>query len=168
MPDTIALPKRTSALLIASSLTLALGACAGMQGSSTNATSTTSSGAGSKSSAAPSYQPVSDIPIPAGTKINTDKSLILGQDDNWVGKMVLVTDRTSTQTYTYYQDQMPNFGWHQISGIQGKTGIMTFTRADRAAMLEITPGTLSGSEVAITVSPRQGGAGAASMPEEKK
>jgi len=132
----------------------------GTQGSSTNATSTT------KSSTPAGYQPVSDVPIPSGTKINTDKSLIMGQGDNWVGRMVLVTDRPSTQTYTYYQEQMPTFGWAQVSGVQGKTGIMTFTRGERAATLEINPGTLSGSEVAITVSPRQGAA--AAVPADKK
>jgi len=111
---------------------------------------------------------VSDVPIPAGTKINTDKSVILGQGDKWFGRMVLVTDRPSTQAYTYYQEQMPTFGWEQVTAVQGKTSILTFTRGERAATLEINPGTLSGSEVAITVSPRQTGSAAAPAPTAEK
>lgn len=168
MPDTHSNYSFTAALVIASSLVLA--ACSSMPGSSSSSSSGASSSSGTSSSAKSSsaYQPVSDVPIPAGTKINTDKSVILGQGDKWFGRMVLVTDRPSTQAYTYYQEQMPTFGWEQVTAVQGKTSILTFTRADRAATLEINPGTLSGSEVAITVSPRQSGAAAPSAPTSDK
>lgn len=169
MPDTHSNYKLPVALVIASSLALA--ACSSMPGSSSSSSTTSSSSSSSSSSAkaAPnSYQPVSDVPIPGGTKINTDKSVILGQGDKWFGRMVLVTDRPSTQAYTYYQEQMPTFGWEPVTAVQGKTSIMTFTRGDRAATLEINSGTLSGSEVAITVSPRQAGAAAPAPTAEKK
>ena len=164
MPDTHSNYKLPVALVIASSLALA--ACSSMPGSSSSSSSSSST---SSAKAAPnSYQPVSDVPIPGGTKINTDKSVILGQGDKWFGRMVLVTDRPSTQAYTYYQEQMPTFGWEPVTAVQGKTSIMTFTRGDRGATLEITPGTLSGSEVAITVSPRQGNGAAPAPTAEKK
>lgn len=161
MPDTRSLRILSTAVSVTAAL--ALGACSSMPGSSggSSTSSSSSSSTTSKSAAAPSYQPVSDVPIPGGTKINTEKSLILGQGDKWVGRMVLVMDRPSTQAYTYYLEQMPSFGWEQVSAVQGKTSTMTFTRGDRAANLEIVPSTFSGSEVAITVSPRQGAAAAA-------
>lgn len=168
MPDTNSLrPFRTA---LAVSAALALAACSSMPGSSSSGSTSTTSTSTAKSSAPAPYQPVSDIPIPGGTKINTEKSLILGQGDRWVGRMVLVTDRPSTQTYTYYLEQMPTFGWEQVSAVQGKTSVMTFTRADRAATLEIVPSTFSGSEVSITVSPRQGSGapGAPAAAPEKK
>ena len=161
MPDTRPLHQVALALSVTAALTL--GACSSMPDSSSSSSSSSSKSAGSTA-----YQPVSDVPIPAGTKINTDKSLILGQGDKWVGRMVLVMDRPSTQAYTYYLEQMPTFGWEQVSAVQGKTSVATFTRAERAATLEITSGTLSGSEVSITVSPRQAGATAAPAAPEKK
>ncbi len=163
MPDTRSLRILSTAVSVTAAL--AIGACSSMPGSSGgSSTSSTSSSTATKSTAAPSYQPVSDVPIPAGTKINTEKSLILGAGDKWVGRMVLVTDRPSTQAYTYYLEQMPTFGWEQVSAVQGKTSTMTFTRGDRAANLEIVPSTFSGSEVSITVSPRQGAAAAPAAP----
>jgi hypothetical protein len=163
MPDTHSNYTIPVALVVASSLALA--ACSSMPGSSSSSSSSSTSSSAKASSA---YQPVSDVPIPAGTKINTDKSVILGQGDKWFGRMVLVTDRPSTQAYTYYQEQMPTFGWEQVTAVQGKTSILTFTRGERAATLEINPGTLSGSEVAITVSPRQTGSAAAPAPTAEK
>jgi hypothetical protein len=105
-------------------------------------------------SANPNYQPVSDIPIPPSTKINTERSVILGSSDRWFGRMVLVLDRPSTMAYAYYLEQMPPFGWELVSAVQGKVSTLTFTRGERAATVEITPSALRGSEATVTVSPR--------------
>jgi hypothetical protein len=160
MPDTRSLRRFTTGLSI--SAALALGACSSMPESSSSSTST------AKPAAVPAYQPVTDVPIPAGSKINTEKSLILGQGDKWVGRMAQVVDKPSTQTYTYYEEQMPKFGWEQVSAVQGKNSIMTFTRGDRAATIEIVSSTFSGSEVSITVSPRNAGGAATPATPEKK
>lgn len=116
---------------------------------------------------APNYQPVTDIPIPAGTRINPERSVILGGADRWYGKMLLVLDRPTTQAYAYYQEQMGAFGWEPVTAIQGKVSTITFVRSDRAATVEIGPSGLRGSEVSVTVSPRQP-VPAAAAPSSKK
>lgn len=105
--------------------------------------------------ATPNYQPVTDIPIPASTKINTERSTILGNGDRWFGRMILVLDRPTTQAFAYYQEQMGTFGWEAVTAVQGKVSTLSFTRGDRAATVEIGPSGLRSSEVAVTVSPRQ-------------
>lgn len=111
--------------------------------------------AGATPPAAPNYQPVTDIPIPASTRINTERSTILGNGDRWFGRMILVLDRPTTQAFAYYQEQMSTFGWEAVTAVQGKVSTLSFTRGDRAAMVEIGPSGLRSSEVAVTVSPRQ-------------
>jgi len=103
----------------------------------------------------PNYQPVTDIPIPASTRINTERSTILGNGDRWFGRMILVLDRPTTQAFAYYQEQMGTFGWEAVTAIQGKVSTLSFTRGDRAATVEIGPSGLRSSEVTVTVSPRQ-------------
>lgn len=105
--------------------------------------------------ATPNYQPVTDIPIPASTRINTERSTILGNGDRWFGRMILVLDRPTTQAFAYYQEQMGTFGWEAVTAVQGKVSTLSFTRGDRAATVEIGPSGLRSSEVAVTVSPRQ-------------
>ena len=87
--------------------------------------------------------------------LKPDKSLILGSDDRWVGKIALDVDMPTTQAYAYYADRMPTFGWEPITAVQGKTSTLTFLRGDRAATVEIAGSGFKGSEVGITVSPRQ-------------
>ncbi|MCW5625249.1 MAG: hypothetical protein KIT73_11090, partial [Burkholderiales bacterium] len=109
-------------------LLFALGGCANMGGMGTKSSGDAGATTGTASAPAQAnYQPVSDIPIPPGTKINTERSLILGSPDQWIGKIVLVMDRPTTQAYSYYLEQMPSFGWEQITAVQGKTSVMTFT-----------------------------------------
>lgn len=138
--------------LLGTAIAVAVAGCANFPGTSKE--STASSGT-AKPADNPSYQPVSDVPIPPGTKIKTDRSLILGADERWVGKMVLDVDMPTTQTYAYYADRMPSFGWEPITAMQGKTSTLTFMRGDRAATVEISSSGFKGSEVGITVSPRQ-------------
>lgn len=143
--------------LIGAAVAIASTGCAnfpGTSGSASKETPATSTGT-AKAAEAPAYQPVSDVPIPPGTKIKTDKSLILGADERWVGKMVLDVDMPTTQTYAYYAERMPAFGWEPITAVQGKTSTLTFLRGDRAATVEISGSGFKGSEVGITVSPKQ-------------
>jgi hypothetical protein len=115
----------------------------------------TTGAAGAPGAGTPNYQPVTDIPIPSSTRINTERSTILGNGDRWFGRMILVLDRPTTQAFAYYQEQMGTFGWEAVTAVQGKVSTLSFTRGDRAATVEIGPSGLRSSEVAVTVSPRQ-------------
>ncbi len=131
--------------------TLGTGAGAGDKSAGDKAAGTT----GAAGTTTPNYQPVTDIPIPTSTRINTERSTILGNGDRWFGRMILVLDRPTTQAFAYYQEQMGTFGWEAVTAVQGKVSTLSFTRGDRAATVEIGPSGLRSSEVAVTVSPRQ-------------
>lgn len=123
----------------------------------TSAASTAASPAHSGATATPgtpNYQPVTDIPIPPGTKINTERSVILGGPDRWFGRMVLILDRSTTLAYAYYLEQMPAFGWELITAVQGRSSMLTYVRGDRSAAVDIGSSGLRAAEVTITVSPR--------------
>lgn len=134
---------------------LAAAATAALLASCTTTGTTGTDKSASAAAATPNYQPVTDIPIPSGTRINTERSVILGGGDRWYGKMLLVLERPTTQAYAYYQEQMTAFAWEPVTAIQGKVSTITFVRGDRAATVEIGPAGLRGSEVSVTVSPRQ-------------
>ncbi len=147
---------RLSITLLGTTIVVSMAGCANFPGTTGSASKESAAPAtASKTAEAPSYQPVSDVPIPPGTKIKTDRSLILGADERWVGKMVLDVDMPTTQTYAYYAERMPSFGWEPITAVQGKTSTLTFMRGDRAATVEISGSGFKGSEVGITVSPKQ-------------
>ncbi len=101
------------------------------------------------------FQPLSDIPVPSGSKLDTETSLILGGPEHWVGRAVLKTSLAMDEATVFYQNQMPSFGWELITVSQGKATYMTFTRADRVASMQIEGKAFGGSMVTILMSPRQ-------------
>jgi hypothetical protein len=101
-------------------------------------------------------QVLGDMPLPAGSKILSADSLIIGRGDNWVGRAVLSGAQNSSDIYAFFQAEFPKAGWTTVSAVKAKTGILVFSKADRTATVEINDGSFTGpkSMIAITASPK--------------
>lgn len=131
-------------------LVLALAACA--QGAKLQPTT------GSEQSAVEkSFSLLTDVPIPPNATLDVERSLILGDLDRWTGRIILDVGQAAPQTFALYQSQMSNFGWEPIMSVQAEVSVLSFTRGDRAATVQIEGRTLGGSIVSVTVAPRQTG-----------
>lgn len=102
-----------------------------------------------------SFALLTDIPIPPGADLDVEKSLVLGDLDRWTGRVILDVDQSATRAFGLYQTEMPNFGWQPIMSVQAGVSVLTFTRGERAATIQIENNTIRGSTVSITVAPRQ-------------
>ncbi len=98
---------------------------------------------------------VSDIAIPAGAKLDTEKSLIMGANDKWLGRIVLKTDLPPVQVFNHFYNGMASFGWSPVTAVQAQTSIQTYQRGDRVALIQIEPSSLGGTMVSITVTSKQ-------------
>lgn len=110
----------------------------------------------------PSFTDFSNMPIPSSARMDLDRSLILGPKDNWVGRLAFHASNSAAETFDFYANGMPRFGWQPVAVVRGSTSAMTYTRADRVATIQIVGTTFGGSDVTITVAP-QGGAGSGSF-----
>jgi hypothetical protein len=109
----------------------------------------------------------SDIPVPRGADMDAEESLVLGAREAWVGRLVMrSSDRASTM-YDFFARQMPGFGWKPLTYVRADTSVLTFSRGDRVATLQIKPRSMMwGSEIRITMSPQHNemSNGSAAMP----
>jgi hypothetical protein len=97
----------------------------------------------------------SDIPVPKGADMDAEESLVLGSREAWVGRLVMRTADRSSTMYDFYVRQMPGFGWRPLTYVRADTSVLTFSRGDRVATLQIKPRSLMwGSEIRITMSPQ--------------
>lgn len=101
--------------------------------------------------------PVTDVPVPAGAKLDAEQSLIMGAQDKWLGRLVIRVDMLPTEAYNHFSKGMAGFGWNVITAVQARISSLTFQRAERVATVQIEPSSLTGVLVSITVSPRQAG-----------
>ena len=125
-----------------------LTACA--QGEALQPTTSASDGETSQS-----FALLTDIPIPPGADLDVERSLVLGALDRWTGRVILNVGQSATKAFGLYQAEMPNFGWQPVMSVQAGVSVLTFTRGERAATIQIENRTLRGSTVSITVAPRQ-------------
>ena len=82
-----------------------------------------------------------------------DESLIFGRDDKWTGRLVIETEISTSAAFEYFQREMPNQQWIEMTALRSDVSLLTFSRMDRVATLTIESGTLSDAYVTITVSP---------------
>ena len=109
------------------------------------------------------FEPIRDIPIPTGSTLDNDKSLILSNEKEWTGRVVLKADPPMPKLFAYYAQQMRSLGWQPVASVMGETGVLTFVQGARAATVQIKPGMFTGSIVTVTMAPRHDADGMATQ-----
>ena len=114
----------------------------------------TKSGATQVSSKTPTaFVQFPDVPVPPGSKINVDKTLVFGSKP-WFGQLTLTSTTSSNRAFDFFRAMMPGQGWQEVTSVRAPTSILTYDQTDRVLAIAIQAATLVGSEITITVSPR--------------
>jgi len=113
-----------------------------------------------------------DLPVPKGAKMNIDKTFVVGTE-TWFGQLTLDTNHNANTMFDFYERELSNYGWRKITSVRAKTSILGYDRDNRIMTIAIQPGRILGSEISITVSPREksqvpAAAPAAAMPAPMK
>ena len=96
------------------------------------------------------------MPLPKDARISPDKSLILGQGDNWAGRIELSSGMEPLEASAFFISEYPNHGWQLILSTKAKLSILVFTGSTRTLTLEITEGgpLAAKSMIVMTVAPK--------------
>jgi hypothetical protein len=96
------------------------------------------------------------MPLPKDARISPDKSLILGEGDNWAGRIELSSSMEPLETSAFFNTEYPKHGWQLISSTKAKLSILVFTSSARTLTLEITEGgpLAAKSMIVMTVAPK--------------
>ena len=96
------------------------------------------------------------MPLPKDARIAPDKSIILGEGNNWAGRIELASSMEPLETSAFFSIEYPKRGWTLISSTKAKLSILVFTSEIRTLTIEITEGgPLSGkSMIVMTVAPK--------------
>ena len=96
-----------------------------------------------------------DIPIPLDDVLVVSESLLLNTGEQWIGRAVFRSKLDTTKAFDYFHRNMSTFGWISITSVQTEVSILTFEKGNRIATIQINKRAVSGSDIKITVQPRE-------------
>ena len=96
------------------------------------------------------------MPLPKDARISPERSMILGEGDNWAGRIEINTNMVVLEASTYFTSEYPKFNWTLISSTKSKSAILVFTNTSRTLTIELSEGgALSARTLIImTVAPK--------------
>jgi hypothetical protein len=101
-----------------------------------------------------SFARFNDIPVPAGAAMDLERSLVLGERESWIGRIVMSVELSPDRSYDFFLNEMPRFDWSPITSVRAATSVMTYSRGERVATIQIQARAIGGAQISVTVSPR--------------
>lgn len=94
-----------------------------------------------------------DIPLPPHHTLDLDRTVMVGNDTEWLGRASMTAPIEPIGIWDYYRREMPLQGWTEISVSETPNRVLFYQRGGRVAVVEVWPGT-NGSRVDIWMNPR--------------
>lgn len=100
-----------------------------------------------------------DLPLPPGTKIDLERTLILGGSPDWSGRVTGQAPLGEEELIRHFREELGKTGWKLVAIARSKSSLMTFTNATRVASIEVSPagGIGGGAGFSVVVSSQIGG-----------
>ena len=98
-----------------------------------------------------------DIPMPANASVELDRTIVLGTGEEWMGRVTMKAKTSFTSVFDFYSEQMPEFGWKELTVLRSGTSVLTYERGERIATIQIQAGSKvrSNTLIIFSVSPRR-------------
>ena len=109
---------------------------------------------GKNTGSQPAFSQFPDLPLPVKGELDMDQTMVFGGGDSWFGRLAVLTSHSGNNMFDFFKQQMPNFGWQEVTSVRSAISVLTYSRQGRVATIQIQDRTIRGSESLITVSPR--------------
>jgi len=102
----------------------------------------------------PAFAQFQDIPIPDGATMNMDRTLILGEKESWIGRLVINSQAQQSNLFDFFKYRTSQFGWQEITSVRSTTSVLSYSKANRIMTIQIQSQAIIGTQVDITMSPK--------------
>ena len=104
-----------------------------------------------------SFTEFQDIPIPDNSTMNVDKTLLLGEKQNWIGRLFLNSPLQPEEVFNFFKLNLTKYDWEEITSVRSKISVLTYSLNERVMTIQIAPvsySTQNSSTVDIVMSPK--------------
>ena len=85
-----------------------------------------------------SFAKFKDIPIPDGSVMDMNNTVIFGSDDEWFGRLSLVPNLSHAETFDFFRYEMPNLGWKEITNVRSTSSVLSYEKENRVVTIQIS------------------------------
>ncbi|MCR9257778.1 MAG: hypothetical protein NXI16_16975 [Alphaproteobacteria bacterium] len=103
----------------------------------------------------PAFSEFTDVPIPSESEMDLEETIILGAEEGWIGRLSMNSTHSMGDMYSFYDTEMPKFGWTRLTVVRSEISTLTFQRAGRIATITLQPRGFSRTAIDFTVSPER-------------
>ena len=103
-----------------------------------------------------SFAQFQDIPIPENSIMIIEKTLLLGEKENWIGRLVITNPIQPAKVFDFFKQKLVDYNWVEITSVRSSTSILTYSLDKRVMTIQIEPINFSNtyqSTISITMSP---------------
>ena len=102
----------------------------------------------------PAFAQFQDIPIPEGAKMNMDRTIILGENNAWIGRLVIDSQSSKSQLFDFFKYRTNQFGWREITSVRASISVLSYSKENRIMTITFQSQALIGTRINITMSPK--------------
>ncbi len=98
-----------------------------------------------------------DIPIPDNSTMNIEKTLLLGEKENWIGRLLLNSSLKPDEVFNFYKLNLTKYNWVEITSVRSNISVLTYSLNERIMTIQIAPvkfSTKNSSSINIIMSPK--------------
>lgn len=70
-----------------------------------------------------SFSQFQDIPIPDGSIMIIEKTLLLGEKDNWIGRLVITNPIKPAKIFDFFKQKLTDYNWNEITSVRSSTSV---------------------------------------------
>ena len=85
-----------------------------------------------------SFAKFKDIPIPDGSVMDMNNTVIFGSDDEWFGRLSLIPNLSHAEVFDFFRYEMPNLSWKEITNVRSTSSVLSYEKENRVVTIQIT------------------------------
>lgn len=107
------------------------------------------------------------IPMPPNNALDLDRTVVVGGENEWVGRIFFTTPMTVDEVVEFYRREMPRYGWAELAATRSTTSVLSYQADSRIATIQVSAQAAAqpaaGTRVEFWMNPRPTGGATAAL-----
>ena len=96
---------------------------------------------------------VIDMPLPSNSEIDLEKTVIVGKQDEWIGRLTMTNKNSIDVIYSFFVNEMPKYKFKEKSSVRSAESSLIFQNKKKTIFIKLSKVNFDRSNIEITSTP---------------